>query len=285
MTAFATPHDQAFRDLGARAPGQQWSAFDVPLERAKAGDAKLLVTTIWNFHHYVDEKGNRIPNENGIAKDVRDETLWYRIDLPVPGRATKTRVAHYNRFRLAFDNKAPILGVLKDVKTKKCSLENLFDCVNPIMQLDEQAVWIQLLPRGAIGCDVRDIDIRALTGATVDAPTLQVMEEQFQGQVAAAMRSPDVERDARLAVAVRIPRRIEVTTCAFERNPDVVAKVLLRAAGKCEACLRPAPFMRKKDGTPYLEVHHQKPLADGGEDTVENAIATCPNCHREKHYG
>ena len=22
-----------------------------------------------------------------------------------------------------------------------------------------------------------------------------------------------------------------------------------------------------------------------GEDTVENAIATCPNCHREAHYG
>ena len=26
-------------------------------------------------------------------------------------------------------------------------------------------------------------------------------------------------------------------------------------------------------------------LADGGADTVENAIAVCPNCHRELHYG
>jgi hypothetical protein len=27
------------------------------------------------------------------------------------------------------------------------------------------------------------------------------------------------------------------------------------------------------------------PLARGGEDTVENAVAVCPNCHREAHFG
>ncbi|WP_342542729.1 HNH endonuclease signature motif containing protein [Paenisporosarcina sp. FSL H8-0542] len=36
---------------------------------------------------------------------------------------------------------------------------------------------------------------------------------------------------------------------------------------------------------PYLEVHHIKRLADNGEDSVENAIAVCPNCHRELHFG
>ena len=25
-------------------------------------------------------------------------------------------------------------------------------------------------------------------------------------------------------------------------------------------------------------------LADGGPDTVENAVALCPNCHRRLHY-
>jgi len=34
-----------------------------------------------------------------------------------------------------------------------------------------------------------------------------------------------------------------------------------------------------------LEVHHKVPLAEGGDDTVENAIALCPNCHRHAHYG
>ncbi|WP_414449152.1 HNH endonuclease [Burkholderia sp. 22PA0099] len=49
-------------------------------------------------------------------------------------------------------------------------------------------------------------------------------------------------------------------------------------------CERPAPF-RRPNGSPYLEVHHRVRLADGGDDTVENAIALCPNCHREHHFG
>ena len=57
------------------------------------------------------------------------------------------------------------------------------------------------------------------------------------------------------------------------------------ANGVCEKCDSPAPFNRTKDGTPYLEVHHWKFLADGGKDIVENAGALCPNCHREAHYG
>ncbi|MFV3370974.1 HNH endonuclease [Pseudomonas sp. NY15435] len=45
--------------------------------------------------------------------------------------------------------------------------------------------------------------------------------------------------------------------------------------------------MRKHctDGKPYPEVRHVVRLADGGEDTVENAIAICPNCHRLRHFG
>ena len=39
------------------------------------------------------------------------------------------------------------------------------------------------------------------------------------------------------------------------------------------------------DGLPFLEVHHLRQLADRGSDTVSNAVALCPNCHREAHYG
>ncbi|MCF5216690.1 HNH endonuclease, partial [Pseudomonas syringae] len=53
----------------------------------------------------------------------------------------------------------------------------------------------------------------------------------------------------------------------------------------CSLCNQKAPFKRKKDQSPYLEVHHRKRLADGGEDTVANAIAVCPNCHRKAHHG
>ena len=80
------------------------------------------------------------------------------------------------------------------------------------------------------------------------------------------------------------PKRKEVASTQFERNPDVVAWVLLDAADVCESCGKGAPFV-KEDGNHYLEVHHLKPLSDGGSDSVENAVALCPNCHREFHYG
>lgn len=70
----------------------------------------------------------------------------------------------------------------------------------------------------------------------------------------------------------------------FRRDPAVKAWVLQQANGRCECCGDLAPF-RGSDGLPYLEVHHVRQLAAGGSDTVENAVAVCPNCHRELHYG
>ena len=80
------------------------------------------------------------------------------------------------------------------------------------------------------------------------------------------------------------PERIQTIHSAFRRNHDVIAEVLERASGKCELCKKPAPFIKKLSGEPYLEVHHRIRLADGGDDTVENATALCPNCHRHEHY-
>ena len=77
----------------------------------------------------------------------------------------------------------------------------------------------------------------------------------------------------------------QVTRAEFRRNPDVVAEVLARANGVCEGCGERAPFIRASDGTPYLEVHHVVMLADGGDDTVDNALGLCPNCHRKRHFG
>ncbi len=110
-------------------------------------------------------------------------------------------------------------------------------------------------------------------------------ERRFQNEVERSLLDDNESRRERLAVAARKPRTTFVRGLVFVRNPDVVAEVLLRANGYCERCAKPAPFLRAKDATPYLEVHHQIRLADGGEDTVENAIALCPNCHRELHFG
>lgn len=92
-------------------------------------------------------------------------------------------------------------------------------------------------------------------------------------------------RRERLKNALKIPESFTTTTTLFKRNPDVIAETLERANGYCERCRKEAPFKRASDGSPYLEVHHRTPLSEDGEDTVENTIALCPNCHREAHYG
>ncbi len=81
------------------------------------------------------------------------------------------------------------------------------------------------------------------------------------------------------------PEQIFIKTRVFKRNEYVKAEVLERADGHCQKCSQPAPFLCDGNNRPYLEVHHKIRLAEGGDDTVENAIALCPNCHRHAHYG
>lgn len=111
------------------------------------------------------------------------------------------------------------------------------------------------------------------------------LRETFELEVAASsVLSPEQRKKALHRADGKARARI-VPTKVYDRCPHVVAEVLIRASGVCEGCKKPAPFVRKKDGTPYLEVHHIIQLADGGPDRVENAKALCPNCHRESHFG
>ena len=112
---------------------------------------------------------------------------------------------------------------------------------------------------------------------------LHELESKLQVAIARSKIDSQEARLQRLRAAPRVPKRVTVQTTAYVRNPDVVIEVLNRACGNCECCNAPAPFIRGSDDSPYLEVHHTISLAEGGEDTVENAIAVCPNCHRARH--
>lgn len=119
---------------------------------------------------------------------------------------------------------------------------------------------------------------------STDFPEARDLERELERKVREALRGTADALQKRLATSDPTPRRIRVTTTIFDRNPDVIAAALVRADGVCESCGSSAPFARKKDGTPYLEVHHKVRLADGGKDTLANALALCPNCHRREHY-
>jgi len=108
---------------------------------------------------------------------------------------------------------------------------------------------------------------------------------QFQHLVGESSKLSGSARRKLLPKAGHKPSTSVVKTIVYNRSEHVVAERLAMAKGKCEHCRQPAPFIKKSNGQPYLEVHHEKRLADGGEDTVENARALCPNCHRKAHFG
>ncbi|MGH8426008.1 MAG: HNH endonuclease [Pseudomonas fluorescens] len=117
------------------------------------------------------------------------------------------------------------------------------------------------------------------------AVPLDDVNSKFEALMSEAKLLSFTELERKSKVFPRQPKKIWVTTLAYQRNPYVVVRALQRANGVCENCDSIAPFFRKSDGTPYLEVHHKTPLAQGGDDTFENAIALCPNCHRRMHFG
>ncbi len=119
----------------------------------------------------------------------------------------------------------------------------------------------------------------------VDKNAIPSAEIDFQNAVAASRTDTPDARHLRLKHASAQPTPVLRRVIGFRRNPDVVAERLQIAQGRCEICKEVAPFKRKKDGTPFLEVHHVKPLSDGGEDTVANTLAPFPNCHRRVHFG
>lgn len=115
----------------------------------------------------------------------------------------------------------------------------------------------------------------------------QAQYESAERQNAAdAMRLSDAELAKRARDAERGPRPTKpVVGERRQRNPFVREYVLRQAKGRCQHCGKTAPFNHKVTKMPFLEVHHLIPLAEGGDDTVENARALCPNCHREAHHG
>lgn len=124
-----------------------------------------------------------------------------------------------------------------------------------------------------------------VAGEAAARESLESVEEALARAVeAASSASPEALKRIK-ATYPRIPEKIVVETTVFRRNPAVVVEVLQRAGGTCERCGSKAPFARRIDGSPYLEVHHKVTLASGGEDTTENAVALCPNCHRQEHFG
>ncbi|WP_432723728.1 HNH endonuclease [Staphylococcus equorum] len=84
------------------------------------------------------------------------------------------------------------------------------------------------------------------------------------------------------AIQAKHMGRKEAVTKVYVRNIHVTAHVKNRSKGYCDLCSEIAPFKDRK-GRPYLECHHVDWLSNGGKDSIDNAVALDPNCHRKMH--
>ncbi|GBR10585.1 HNH endonuclease [Asaia siamensis] len=126
-----------------------------------------------------------------------------------------------------------------------------------------QAIVFTLVPQSGLAIEVEDFAAEAPT----DLPLAELRERALQAALASNEASPRVA-----LMNVRA------------RSRAVRDYVLGRAAGACEACRNPAPFLTAA-GQPYLEAHHIHKLSDGGLDHPDSVAALCPNCHRQAHFG
>ena len=94
----------------------------------------------------------------------------------------------------------------------------------------------------------------------------------------------DEFRIAALAAAANEASVSRSETWRRERSEMIRDYALRRSLGICEGCQKAVPFLRR-NGQPYLEVHHFIELANGGRDHPCNVAAVCPNCHTRVTHG
>ena len=133
----------------------------------------------------------------------------------------------------------------------------------------------QLLDRNRETRRAYQFELRPVDGETVELPD-DVDELDLASLYQQAKRAAGSGTSTR-------PARSNKETDTIRSN--VVRKFALREAdGVCQGCNNPAPF-DKRNGDPYLEVHHVTRVSDEGPDHPDNVIALCPNCHSEVHNG
>ena len=108
------------------------------------------------------------------------------------------------------------------------------------------------------------------------------LETLVESKEKEARKLSNEELQRRAQNAAKTPGSRDVVTTQLDRSVWVSEYAKRRAKGVCQLCGQKAPFL-DLSGKPFLETHHIDWLSRGAEDTIENTVALCPNCHRKMH--
>lgn len=179
---FTVGSDAAYEALRVKKAGQKWFAFDGTMDDARAGRVSRFVMAVWNYH--ADEEGVAF-GQWAIVLDRSSNTYWYKVAREKQGQDPGNRKALWNALLIAHRDRLQMHAVLKDRKTKRCSLEHVFAIQNVLMDAEGSALWLLLdASRPTIGTPVREESLPALSevpegGGTSNARSSRLTFEQY----------------------------------------------------------------------------------------------------------
>lgn len=88
-----------------------------------------------------------------------------------------------------------------------------------------------------------------------------VYQNSLEENIKEAQKLSKQKRQLKLLEFPEIPERVTIQSTGFKRNQFVIIEALERANGICDSCNKDAPFVKIKNETPFLEVHHVNPLS------------------------
>ncbi len=112
---------------------------------------------------------------------------------------------------------------------------------------------------------------------------IEPMPDELGRQLAQSVDRAKIFAKAKLRTGPPPKRTRQIND--FIRDPYIVAAALARALDQCEMPNCSSELFQRDNERSYLEVHHVIPLGEGGDDSLINAAALCPSCHRELHFG
>ena len=75
---------------------------------------------------------------------------------------------------------------------------------------------------------------------------------------------------------------ITIKRVQYKRDNYAIALIKLIRGHKCQICTKE---IIKKDGKKYIEAAHIVPKSVKGNETFDNILLLCPNCHKEFDLG
>lgn len=209
--------------------------------------------------------------------DWTDEELEISIDAYFEMLSKELRGESYSK---ADFNRRLRASILKN--RSKGSVEFRMQNISSVLQGLCHPIIKGYLPRGNVGTEVSErikkiIFTKKLLQENDYLPTPDT--DELDKKVDAILKKGIIGKPSGQVN----PKKQQSMQTIYERDPLIKAWVIQNANGICELCNQQGPF-KDKSGQYFLEGHHVVYLSQGGEDTITNAVALCPNCHKKCHH-